>query len=112
MIEAGQREGVLDDEKRWMLQRILRFRNRTAKETMVPRPDVVAAETKDVDEILTELCDQRRNMVIVVDEFGTTAGILTIEDIVEEGETVTYDDVRLIVETAEHDRVLEVRVEQ
>ncbi len=239
MIEAGQRAGILDDEEHQMLQRILRFRNRTAKETMVPRLDIVAVpasadtataletcidsgfrqlpvyektldeivgvvdvvdlagarerdvdtsprslatdpylvpETKAVDEILTELRDRRRDMAIVVDEFGTTAGILTIEDIVEEiigeilteveavpirwidddtalvrgevnihevnetldidlpetadfesiagfmfdrtgriveeGETVTYDDVRLVVETAEHNRILEVRVDR
>lgn len=238
VIEAGQRAGVLTDEEHRMLQRLLRFRNRIAKETMVPRLDVVAVrddvgldaaietmldsgftqlpvfedsldtvvgvvhiqdlleareradgaslrsvatqpyivpETKDVDDLLTELRAERRRMAIIVDEFGTTAGIVTIEDIVEEiigevlteteavpirwldndvalirgelnihtanealgidlpepgevesvagllldqtgrlveeGEAVTYDGVRLVVETAENNRILEVRVE-
>ena len=239
MLQAGQREGVLTGEEHRMLQRLLRFHNRIAKETMVPRVDVVALdvdadldvaierfldtgftqlpvyegtldavagtvhvrdvlaarergteislreiadepsivpETKDVDELLAELRADRRRMAIVVDEFGATAGIVTIEDIVEEiigevlseaeavpirwlddrtalvrgetnvhavnealdtelpetgayesiaglvlertgalateGEVVTFDDVRLVVETAERNRILELRAER
>ena len=238
MIAAGQREGVFTDEEHLMLQRLLRFRNRIAKETMVPRLDVVAVsadadleeairtaldsgftqlpvyeetlddvvgivdvrdllaarrdgsaaeltdlaadpyvvpETKDVDELLAELQAERREMAIVVDEFGTTAGIATIEDVIEEiigevlaeeeevpirwldddaavvrgelnvhevnealgidlpetgefesitgflfdrtgrlleaGEEVTHDGIRLVVETVENNRILEVRIE-
>ena len=238
LITAGQRAGVFTDEEHRMLQRLLRFRNRIAKETIVPRRDVVAVdaradidtaidtcldrgftqlpvyedvldtvvgtvhilelvdafkrdgktslrsvarepyvvpETKEIDELLTELRAERRRMAIVVDEFGTMAGIVTIEDIVEEiigevltetesppirwldddtvlvrgelnvhaanealgtdlpetadfeslagllmteagrrleeGEGVTYDGVRFIVETAENNRILELRVE-
>ncbi|MBX0302594.1 hemolysin family protein [Haloarcula salinisoli] len=140
----------------------------------VTREPVVVPETKEVDDLLTELRAQRRRMAIVVDEFGTTSGVVTIEDIVEEiigevltateappirwlddhtalvrgelnvheanealgtefpeaeefesvagflmsragrlvdeGETVTHDGVSLTVETAENNRVLEVRV--
>ncbi|WP_324661587.1 hemolysin family protein [Haloarcula sediminis] len=236
VIEAGQRAGVFTEEEHRMLQRLLRFRNRIVKETMVPRLDVVGVEadadldtaietcldsefsqlpvyedvldnvvgvvhirdlleaqhrgdslrsvtrepyavpeTKEVDELLTELREQRRRMAVVVDEFGTTAGVVTIEDIVEEiigevltateappirwldddsaivrgelnvheanealgtefpereefesvagflmsrtgrlvdeGETITYDGVSLTVETAENNRVLEVRID-
>ncbi len=238
MIETGEREGVLEAEEHEMLQRILRFRNRIAKEVMVPRLDVVGVpaeasveeavdvaiesgysrlpvyegtlddvvgvvevndlvdasgngenltardvaiepyivpESKDVDEILTELREDRRRLAIVVDEFGTTAGIVTMEDIVEEiigevlgkteqvpirwlaedvvlvrgevnvhevnealeielpeggefesiagfvfdragrlveeGETVMHEGVKLVVQTAENNRILEVRIE-
>lgn len=237
VIDVGEREGVLDEAEHLMLQRLLRFRNRTAKETMVPRLDIVAVdrdadpstavelciesghrqlpvydetldavvgivdavdllalqergnagsiraavsepylvpESKDVDELLTELRAERRRMAIVVDEYGITAGIVTVEDIVEEiigevltqtettpirwvdettaivrgevnvhelneqlrgkipetgefesiagfiferagrvvqeGETIVEDDVRLTVETVERNRILEVRV--
>ena len=41
-------------------------------------------ESKDVDELLQEMRRERREMVIVVDEFGTTAGLITIQDITEE----------------------------
>ncbi|WP_277540559.1 hemolysin family protein [Haloarcula laminariae] len=236
VIEAGQRAGVFTEEEHRMLQRLLRFRNRIVKETMVPRLDVVGVEadadletaietcldsefsqlpvyedvldsvvgvvhirdlleaqhrgdslrsvtrepyvvpeTKEVDDLLTELREQRRRMAVVVDEFGTTSGVVTIEDIVEEiigevltateappirwldddsaivrgelnvheanealgtefpeaeefetvagflmsrtgrlvdeGETVTHDGATLTVETAENNRVLEVRID-
>ncbi|WP_323191615.1 hemolysin family protein [Halostella sp. PRR32] len=41
-------------------------------------------ETKDVDELLIEMREAHRNLAIVVDEFGTTQGLVTLEDIVEE----------------------------
>jgi putative hemolysin len=52
---------------------------------------LVVPETKEVDDLLTDLRAERLRMAIVVDEFGTTAGIATIEDIVEEiiGEVLT-----------------------
>jgi putative hemolysin len=41
-------------------------------------------ETKNVDDLLTEMRAERREMVVVIDEFGTAEGIVTTEDIVEE----------------------------
>ena len=41
-------------------------------------------ETKDVIPLLGEMQAQRQQMAIVVDEYGGTAGLITIEDIVEE----------------------------
>ena len=41
-------------------------------------------EAKKVDELLTELQAQRIHMAIVVDEYGGVAGLVTLEDIVEE----------------------------
>ena len=238
VITAGRRAGVFTDEEHRMLQRLLRFRNRIAKETMVARRDVIAVEvdadldtaidaclehefnqlpvyedvldtvegvvhlrdlvaarrrddeaslrelaaepyvvpeSKEIDDLLVELRAERSRMAVVVDEFGATAGIVTIEDIVEEiigevlaetesppirwlddstalvrgelnvhaanetlgtdlpedaefetiagllmdrtgrllteGESVTDDGVRFVVETAENNRILEVRVE-
>jgi len=150
MIETGEREGVLDEEEREMLQRTLRFNNTIVKEVMTPRLDMNAIsndasiaeaieqcihsgharlpvyegsldnvigvvhirdlvrdlnygqaeedldledmieptlhvpESKNVDDLLTEMRDERLHMVIVIDEFGTTEGLVTMEDLTEE----------------------------
>ncbi|MCH7619134.1 MAG: HlyC/CorC family transporter [Candidatus Marinimicrobia bacterium] len=41
-------------------------------------------ESKSVDDILEEMQRNKQSVVVVVDEYGGTAGILTIEDIIEE----------------------------
>ncbi|MFC6826863.1 hemolysin family protein [Halopelagius fulvigenes] len=148
LIETGEREGVIEEEEREMLDRIFRFNSTIAKEVMTPRLDMNAVskdatideaietcvqadhervpvydgnldniigivnirdmvrekfygegdgeladivqptlhvpESKNVDELLTEIQDQRMQMVIVIDEFGTTEGLITLEDMVEE----------------------------
>ena len=150
IIETGEREGVLDEEEREMLQRTLRFNRTIAKEVMTPRLDMTAVskdasieeaietciqsghartpvyegsldnvigvvhirdlvrdlnygeldtdvhledlieptlhvpESKNVDELLAEMRDERMHMVIVIDEFGTTEGLVTMEDLTEE----------------------------
>ncbi|PSQ00800.1 DNA-binding protein [Halobacteriales archaeon QS_5_70_17] len=149
IIETGEREGVLDEEEREMLQRTLRFNDTIAKEVMTPRLDMTAIskaasiqeaiesciqsgharmpvyegsldnvvgivhirdlvrdlnygesseltldevvqptlhvpESKNVDELLREMRQNRMHMVIVIDEFGTTEGLVTMEDLTEE----------------------------
>ena len=48
------------------------------------RPAYFVPETKKVDELLAELQQKRIHLAVVVDEYGGTAGIVTLEDIVEE----------------------------
>ena len=48
------------------------------------RPAHIVPETKRIDDLLTELRRDRVHMAIVVDEYGGTAGVVTIEDILEE----------------------------
>jgi len=50
----------------------------------VMRPAVYVPDSKRLTELLTEMQVSRNHMAVVVDEYGGTAGILTIEDIVEE----------------------------
>ena len=47
-------------------------------------PISIVPETMHAREILTLLKQQRRSVAVVVDEFGGTAGMLTIEDVMEE----------------------------
>ena len=157
MIKTGEREGILDEEEREMLQRTLRFTDATAKEVMTPRLDVVAVseeatveeairqciqsgharlpayegsldnvtgvfdirelgdadgdfaaldvadvvsptlhvpESKNVDELLSEMRENRIHMAIIIDEFGATEGLVTMEDLTEEivGEILAGDE--------------------
>ncbi|AUV82403.1 DNA-binding protein [Salinigranum rubrum] len=158
IIKTGEREGVLDEEERQILQRALRFTDASAKEVMTPRLDMAAIsgeatvqeaveqciqsgharlpayagtlddiigvfdirnlenvdydgatdlkvkdvvtqalhvpESKNVDELLTEMRENRHHMVIVIDEFGATGGLITMEDILEEivGEILVGDE--------------------
>ncbi len=171
MIKTGEREGVLDEEERQMLQRTLRFTDATAKEVMTPRLDMAAVskdatveaaiqqcietgharlpaygdsldnvvgvfdvreledsdadrfdeltvedvvsptlhvpESKNVDELLSEMRENRIHMVIVIDEFGATEGLITTEDLTEEivGEILAGDEERP-VEVVDDDTVL------
>ena len=158
IIKTGEREGILDEEERQILQRTLRFTDASAKEVMTPRldmaaiskdatvkkaietcirsrharlpayadsldnvigifdireledsnyndfsdlkvEDVVAStlyvpESKKVDDLLAEMRENRMHMVMVIDEFGATEGLITMEDVLEEivGEILVGDE--------------------
>lgn len=55
---------------------------KTVKSMIIPVP--FASESTPASEMLRELIDRRRSMAQVVDEFGGTAGIVTVEDLIEE----------------------------
>lgn len=48
------------------------------------RPAYFVPETKKADDLLREMQQRRVHMAIVVDEYGGTAGLVTVEDILEE----------------------------
>lgn len=149
LLEAGQEEGILDETNRDLIQSVVEFGEKTVREAMKPRPEIVAvsADTtvekfiellrarpfsrvpvyegnihnikgivyaqdvlqvpdseaptrtvntlmrKDVyfvpesklgSELLREMQKNNVRMAIVVDEYGGVAGLVTIEDLVEE----------------------------
>jgi CBS domain containing-hemolysin-like protein len=73
----------------------------------VMRPVTYVPESKPVDELLREMQAHRTHIAIVIDEYGGTAGLVTIEDILEEivGEIADeYDlDERAPVERIDED---------
>jgi CBS domain containing-hemolysin-like protein len=73
----------------------------TEKVDSVMRPAVFVPESKPVDELLREMQAAQTHIAIVVDEYGGTAGLVTIEDVLEEivGEiTDEYDVEQALVE--------------
>ena len=48
------------------------------------RPTIVVPESKCLDDLLQELRATRKHMVVVIDEYGSAAGVVTIEDVLEQ----------------------------
>jgi putative hemolysin len=149
LIEAGEEEGILDESNRDLIQSVVEFGEKTVREAMKPRPEIVAvptgttveqfiellrqkpfsrvpvfeetihkikgivyaqdvlqvpdteAHTRTVDslmrkdvyfvpesksgsDLLREMQKKNVRMAIVVDEYGGVAGLVTIEDLIEE----------------------------
>ena len=149
LIEAGQEEGILEESDRDLIQSVVEFGNKTVREVMTPRPDIVAVpvtmtvaeltelldkrsysripafegdidhikgmvyakdllqvadveahtrtvrdlmktdiyfvpETKQGSDLLREMQRDNARIAIVIDEYGGVAGLVTIEDLVEE----------------------------
>src|SRR5262249_8107105 len=147
-IDAGQEEGILEHDEGEMIQSIVHFGDKVAREVMTPRTQIVAIdfnstvekllqlivttrharipvyrddldsiegtvherdllrvwqrgdkldnlrsliksahfvpETKPVDDLLQEMKQKGDQMVLVVDEYGGIAGLITMEDLIEE----------------------------
>ncbi|HRR97067.1 MAG TPA: hemolysin family protein, partial [Candidatus Ratteibacteria bacterium] len=149
MIEAGEEEGVIEEEEKEMIHSIFEIGDKMVKEIMIPRVKIVGVEentkitdvikviekegysripvyknnidkivgiviikdivaqlnkegstelmakdimrdvffvpkTKRVLELLRDLQNKKLQMAIVVDEYGGTSGLITMEDLVEE----------------------------
>jgi putative hemolysin len=149
LLEAGQEEGILDPSNRDLIQSVVKFGEKTVRDAMKPRPEIVAVpanttveqfiellrskpfsrvpvfegtihnivgivyaqdvlqvpdteahvrtvnslmrkdvyfvpESKLGSDLLREMQKNNIRMAIVVDEYGGVAGLVTIEDLVEE----------------------------
>jgi putative hemolysin len=82
------------------------------KDAMHPIPFV--PETKSVSELLREFQRTRRHMAVVVDEYGYTAGLVTIEDLLEEivGEIQDEfdDDQKLFMKTKDGGFIVDAKM--
>jgi CBS domain containing-hemolysin-like protein len=78
------------------------------------RPAHYVPETKKADDLLREMQRDKVHLAIVVDEYGGTAGLVTLEDLVEEivGEIRDEYDVEqeLVVPVSENEAVMDARV--
>jgi len=178
LLEVEESAGLIDEDERQMIRRIMALEDTTAREIMVPRIDIVALpsdssfediarvivergysripvfdetidnivgvvyarevlsylansakpadvkamarppyfvpESKKVDELLAEMRQNKLSIAIVVDEYGGTAGLVTIEDLIEEivGEIADEFDVEeeTIHRVSETEAILDARV--
>lgn len=69
-----------------LVKRVVEHRDaeRTELVESIMRPAHFVPDSKPADDLLREMQAHRQHMAIVVDEFGGTAGLVTIEDILEE----------------------------
>ena len=78
------------------------------------RTPVYVPESKRIDELLHEMQAAKRHIAIVVDEYGGTAGLITMEDLVEEivGEIQDeYDTEEELIEAIESDSLVAYRID-
>ncbi|HEY1295064.1 MAG TPA: hemolysin family protein [Chloroflexota bacterium] len=96
------------------LLKFMRDGEQTAPVKPLLREPSFVPETKKVDELLHEMQQRRVHLAIVVDEYGGTAGLITIEDLIEEivGEIQDEYDVEedLIQEVSEQEALFDARV--
>ncbi len=81
----------------------------------VIRPVIIVPETISASNVLNMMISQRKSFAVVVDEFGGTAGMVTVEDLIEEifGEIQDEFDVDELVEkqNSENEFMLAGRLE-
>jgi magnesium and cobalt transporter len=81
-VYDGERDniiGILMAKDLLKLQRAPELNLRT-----LLRPAVFVPESKRLNELLRDFRSNRNHLAIVIDEFGNTAGLITIEDVLEE----------------------------
>ena len=93
-VDSGHtRLVVTEDDNRDRVRGIVHA-NSLARQLMTEGPDAslgplvkdapIVPETKPLDDLLADLQRQRSSMAVVIDEYGRVAGIVTVEDIIEE----------------------------
>jgi CBS domain containing-hemolysin-like protein len=84
VVEDGNADRVRGIVHALRLARLMLNEGPDAKIESAVRDAPIVPETKPLDDLLTELQRQRTSMGVVVDEYGRTEGIVTVEDILEE----------------------------
>jgi magnesium and cobalt transporter len=81
-VWEGQRENIIGTLMAKDLLKVQRAPELNLRTLL--RPAVFVPESKNLNELLREFRSNRNHLAIVIDEFGNTAGLITIEDVLEE----------------------------
>jgi len=83
ILDAGEKEGSIEEEEREMIYSVLQFGDKTVREVMIPRIDVVAVEVETtLDEALTVLLDSGHSRIPVYEEtVDNIKGLLYAKDL-------------------------------
>jgi magnesium and cobalt transporter len=81
-VFEGQRENIIGTMMAKDLLKVQRSPELNLRTLL--RPAVFVPESKNLNELLREFRSNRNHLAIVIDEFGNTAGLITIEDVLEE----------------------------
>ena len=84
VVEDGNADRVRGIVHALRLVRLMMNEGPEAKIESAVRDALIVPETKPLDDLLTELQRQLSSIGVVVDEYGRTVGIVTVEDILEE----------------------------
>ena len=71
---------------------LLSQKNKNTKIRNLIKDAYYVSETKNVNELFSELRKNRKQIAIVIDEYGGTSGVVTMEDILEEIVGEIYDE--------------------
>ena len=85
LLEAGQEEGILDESNRDLIQSVVEFGEKTVREAMKPRPEIVAVPTNTTVEQLIELLRVRPFSRVPVYEntIHNIKGIVYAQDVLQ-----------------------------
>ena len=81
-VYEGQRENIIGILMAKDLLKLQRSPDLNVR--ILLRPAVFVPESKGLNELLRDFRSNRNHLAIVIDEFGNTAGLITIEDVLEE----------------------------
>ena len=100
LLKMGNESGTFDDDEREMIDSVFAFDDRTAREVMVPRRDVVTIDINEpFEELIDEILETRHNRIPVYEEnIDNIIGVLHVKD-------VMIDEPFFVPETKEADEL-------
>ena len=86
LLKMGNESGTFDDDEREMIDSVFAFDDRTAREVMVPRRDVVTIDINEpFEELIDEILETRHNRIPVYEEnIDNIIGVLHVKDVMIE----------------------------